>query len=141
MTLDHDPGASRYPAVPPSAASRSPDSNAALAALSPTTNDYPPTSRYAGVPTVQMELPRQGEIVYLGRRFVPPGTRFAEIGRHVVEEGERLDQVATAALGDPEQSWRLCDANEALYPAELEEPGGSLRITMPEGIPGAPDAR
>lgn len=141
MTRDRDQSISRYPATMPPVSTRPPDGNAALAALPPTANDYPPTSRYAGVPTVRAELPGQGEIVYLGRRFVPAGSRFAEIGRHTVEDRERLDQIAAEALGDPEQSWRICDANDALFPGELEEPGRLLRITLPEGIPGATDVR
>ena len=43
-------------------------------------------------------------------------------------------------LGDPEQFWRLCDANAALRPDELMEVGRWLRITLPEGIPGIPNA-
>ena len=141
MTRHRDMSVSRYPATAPPAASRPPDGNAALAALPPGANDYPPTSRYAGVPTVRLELPGQGEVVYLGRRFVPAGSRFSEIARHTVEDGERLDQIAAEALGDPEQSWRICDANNALFPGELEQPGRVLRITLPDGIPGASDVR
>ena len=94
MKRDRDQSASRYPATMPPVSSRPPDGNAALAGLPPTANDYPPTSRYAGVPTVRLEFPGQGEIVYLGRRFAPAGNRFAEIARHTVEDGERLDQIA-----------------------------------------------
>ena len=84
-----------------------------------------------------------------GERPVFPGfifvlaspERFAEIGRHLVTETDRLDNLAAHHLGDPEQFWRLCDANRALRPDELTEtPGRGLRITLPEGIPGAPDA-
>ena len=43
-----------------------------------------------------------------------------------------------AYLGDPEQFWRLCDANGAMRPDELTETvGRRLRITLPEGVPGA----
>ena len=53
--------------------------------------------------------------------------------------------IATGAsaqyLGDPEQFWRLCDANRALRPQELTDTiGKKLRITLPEGIPGVPHA-
>ncbi|MGH7229842.1 MAG: LysM domain-containing protein, partial [Nitrospiraceae bacterium] len=41
-------------------------------------------------------------------------------------------------VGDPEQFWRLCDANAAMRPEELTGIiGRVLRITLPEGIPGA----
>jgi nucleoid-associated protein YgaU len=65
---------------------------------------------------------------------------MALLEEHVVAEGERLDQIAAQRLGDPEQWWRIADANDALVPAELEEPGTTLRITRPDGIPGARDA-
>ncbi len=51
-------------------------------------------------------------------------------------DGERLDLIAARYLGDPEQSWRQCDANGAVRPEELEEVGRRVRITLPEGIPG-----
>ena len=43
-------------------------------------------------------------------------------------------------IGDPEQFWRVCDANRALLPDELTAAAGSvIRITLPEGVP-APSA-
>ena len=113
----------------------------ALLSGSATGNGYPPSSRYAAVPLVTAELPGQGQVVYLGRRLVPPASRFAQIGQRTVEEHQRLDQVAAALMGDPELWWRLCDANDALFPGDLEEPGRVLRVTLPEGIPGAADVR
>jgi hypothetical protein len=54
-----------------------------------------------------------------------------------VREGDRPDIVANDYLGDPEQYWRIADANSAMNPPDLTaEPGATLRITMPEGIPG-----
>jgi hypothetical protein len=97
---------------------------------------YPPTSRYHDVDTTTLE--RGGRtIVYLRRRFVPPPDRFALLREHVVAEGERPDTLAARYLGDAEQSWRLCDANAVMRPAELTERVGRIvRITLPEGIPG-----
>ncbi|HET8631523.1 MAG TPA: hypothetical protein VFL91_29215 [Thermomicrobiales bacterium] len=99
------------------------------------------TSRYAAVTTATLTAADGRTIVYLRRRFVPPSERFALLQEHVVVDGDRLDNLAAAYLGDPEQFWRLCDANGALRPDELTEtPGRRLRITLPEGIPGVPDA-
>ena len=54
---------------------------------------------------------------------------------HMVTEGERLDNITAQYLGDPEQFWRVCDANGAMRPDELTETiGRRLRITLPEGI-------
>jgi hypothetical protein len=60
---------------------------------------------------------------------------------HVVVQGDRLDNITARYLSDPEQFWRVCDANAAMRPDELtEEPGRRLRITLPEGLPGIPNA-
>ena len=61
---------------------------------------------------------------------------------HSVKEGDRLDNIAAHYLGDPEQFWRLCDANEAMQPDELTRTSrdARLKITLPEGIAGARDA-
>jgi len=98
---------------------------------------FPVTSRYHGVETATLETASGKTIVYLRRRFVPPPERFALLEEHTVTQGERLDNIAAQALGDPELFWRLCDANNALRPEELiETVGRKLRITLPEGIPG-----
>ena len=98
---------------------------------------FPITSRYYSVERVELETPDGRKIVYLRRRFVPPADRFDLLQEHVVTEGERLDNITAEYLGDPEQFWRLCDANNAVRPDELtEEIGRRLRITLPEGIPG-----
>lgn len=102
----------------------------------PTSTQFPPTSRYYGVGTCTLQTAGGETIIYLQRRFVPSPQRFATIGEHLVTQGERLDNIAAVHLGDPEQFWRLCDANNALRPDELtEEIGRRLRITLPEGVP------
>jgi hypothetical protein len=105
------------------------------------TNSFSATSRYSSIETVIFETPAGEQIVYLRRRFVPPPDRFALLQEHVVVQGERLDNTTARYLGDPEQFWRVCDANAAMLPDELTEtPGRRLRITLPEGIPGVPNA-
>jgi hypothetical protein len=100
---------------------------------------FPPTSRYAQVATALLATP-DGPVLYLLRRFVPQPERFALLQEHSVAEGDRLDNVAAAYLGDPEQFWRICDANRAMRPDDLMTAGRLLRLTLPEGIPGASDA-
>jgi len=100
---------------------------------------FSPTSRYYDTPVKTLEAADGSNLVYLARRFVPPGSRFATLTTHVVQAGERLDLIAAAELGDPLAFWRICDANDAMRPEELTaEVGRRLRITLPEGIPGAP---
>ena len=102
---------------------------------------FPPTSRYYGIGTTTIESRDGNTYAYLRRRFVPPPERFSTLQEHVVAQGERLDNITARYLGDPLQFWRVCDANRAMRPEELtEEIGRRLRITMPEGIPGTPNA-
>lgn len=99
---------------------------------------FPPTSRYHGIDTVSLETVNGRKIIHLRRRFVPPPESFVLLQEHTVKEGERLDNITAKYLGDPEQFWRLCDANNAIRPEELTKAvGDKLRITLPEGIPGS----
>ncbi|MBA3942926.1 MAG: LysM domain-containing protein [Herpetosiphonaceae bacterium] len=102
---------------------------------------FPSTSRYYSTPTAKLELPDGTTVAYLQRRFVPPPERFELLQEHVVLQGERLDNITAHYLGDPEQFWQVCDANNAMHPDALTAtPGRRLRITLPEGIPGNPHA-
>ena len=98
---------------------------------------FPATSRYAGIATAMYEKADGGTLVYLKRRFLPQGDDFSVVHEHVVTAGERLDNIAAQYLGDPEQFWRICDANNAVQPEALvSEPGKRINITLPEGMPG-----
>jgi hypothetical protein len=100
-------------------------------------NHFSFTSRYYGIEIARLEDAGGRTIVYLRRRLIPQPERFALLQEHAVSEGERLDHITADYLNDPEQFWRLCDANRALRPDELTETiGRKLRITLPEGIPG-----
>ena len=103
-------------------------------------NSFAPTSRYYGIETATCELADGRVVAYVKRRFIPPAAEFAVLLEHTVRDGERLDQIAAQYLGDSEQFWRLCDANEALQPQELAQPGTTLNITLPHGMAGPQDA-
>ncbi|WP_292995473.1 LysM domain-containing protein [Nitrosomonas sp.] len=106
-----------------------------------TTYNFPATSRYYDIETVTLQTVDDRTVVYLRRRFLPAPDRFALLQEHVVSQGERLDQVSASFQGDPEAFWRIADANAAMRPEALtEEIGRRLRITLPEGIPGLPNA-
>jgi hypothetical protein len=101
---------------------------------------FPPSSRYHAVP-LAVHLRADGTpVAHLRRRVVPPPERFATVAEHRVTGSERVDHLAATHLGDPELAWRLADANGVLRPAELEEVGRRVRITLPEGIPGGQGA-
>jgi hypothetical protein len=100
---------------------------------------FTPTSRYYTVETAVWESPDGVETRFLRRRFCPQPERMALLQEHVVELGDRLDNVTARYLEDPEQFWRVADANRALRPEELvERVGRRLRITLPEGVGGVP---
>ena len=94
---------------------------------------FPPTSRYHGLDTTTLTMADGRMIVFLKRRFVPPPERFALLQEHTVSQGDRLDNLAFQYLGDPEQFWRICDANDALRPRDLTAVvGRRLRIPLPQ---------
>jgi hypothetical protein len=86
-------------------------------------------SRYEPVPEAQLATPDGRTIRYKRVRFIPdtPGSLAQQ-----VNQGDRLDLIAYRVYKDPEQFWRICDANLALLPEELvEEPGRRLLVPVP----------
>ncbi|AQS66303.1 LysM domain-containing protein [Streptomyces pactum] len=91
-----------------------------------------PSSRYHAVPTTTYTFPDGRTVAHLRRRFLPRPEELTAVGEHVVAAGDRLDLIAARRCGDPEQSWRIADANRAMRPDELTAvPGRRLRITLP----------
>lgn len=94
---------------------------------------FEPNSRYYAIETVTTTLPDGRAATFKRRRFAPRGESMRLLQEAFVGQGERLDLVTARTLGDPEQFWRICDANEALDPSSLTGvPGRSLRIPIPE---------
>lgn len=91
------------------------------------------SSRYHLVDTAKWRDINDQEIIFLRRRFIPlPKESLIEV-EHVVTQDERLDHIAAKYLGDAEQFWRLCDANNAMRPDELTNTiGRRLRIPVME---------
>jgi hypothetical protein len=93
---------------------------------------FPVTSRYHEIQTAQYSTPEGRKHVYLRRRFLPSAESASILPEHVVTQGERLDNITAYHLRDPEQFWRVCDANGAMHPDELTaEIGRRLRIPIP----------
>lgn len=103
---------------------------------SPTTGSLPSTSRYYRIGTNTLVVPGHEPITYFRRRMLPDPANFALLQQYVVVQGDRLDNITASFLSDPEQFWRLCDANRVMVPEELEVPGRTTNITLPQGIPG-----
>lgn len=97
------------------------------------------TSRYYNIPTTTYTTSDGRAITYARRRMLPDPASLTPTGTHLVRDGERLDHIAAAELGDPELFWRIADAHRVLDPAELTQPGRLLLVTLPAGMPyGAP---
>jgi hypothetical protein len=97
---------------------------------------FPINSRYRGIDTGTLVTPSGDTIVYLRRRFVPAPENLSLIQQVSLKQGDRLDNIAAQYLSDPELFWRICDANRALRPDDLETPGMTLDIALPEGVAG-----
>jgi hypothetical protein len=113
-----------------------------LAAGAVPTTSFGPSSRYVGTPVDAWD-PGGGwpPVPFLGRRLCPRQERFALLYETRIVEGDRRDLLANEHLGDAELWWRLADANAAVDPRQLTEPiGRRVRVTLPEGVPGAPNA-
>ena len=97
---------------------------------------FEPSSRYNDIETAKMTVTdSRGEprvVSYKRRRFVPSGATITALAEHTVAQGDRLDNLAARYVGDPEQFWRICDANDVLRPEELtEEIGWIIKIGLP----------
>lgn len=95
------------------------------------------TSRYSGIPEAKLTVTDPDgttrEVAYVRRRFLPPIESLTPIAEHIVEQGDRLDNVSARYLGDPTQFWRLADANDEMRPEELtDEVRSVIRIAFPQ---------
>lgn len=105
-----------------------------------TSDKFAPTSRYYSIEVATRVEADGRTISYLLRRFVPQPERFALLREHVVRDGERLDQIAALYLGDPEQFWRIADANGVIAPETMTDNAGAIvRITLPADVPALTD--
>jgi hypothetical protein len=93
---------------------------------------FPADSRYAATATATVTDASGREIAYLRRRFLPPADGGTVLAEHLVRIGDRLDNVTARYLGDPEQFWRICDANVAMNPVDVLEIGRQLIVLLPE---------
>lgn len=93
---------------------------------------FTPASRYYLLENAVIERDRR-KIVYKRRRFLPQGNEMSLLAEAVVIAGDRLDLITARTLGDPEQFWRVCDANDAMNPFDLTtQVGRRLRIPIPQ---------
>ncbi len=90
-------------------------------------------SRYYNLETATYTSSDGKQIAYKRRRFLPKSADMALLTRSRVEQSDRPDLVAGRTIGDPEQFWRIGDANDAMDPDELvEKPGTWLKVPLPQ---------
>ena len=89
---------------------------------------YAPGSRYAHLPqAVFVDADGRSRPYTLLRPF-GPASPMRQV--HELADAERLDLVAFRFFGDPEQFWRICDANATLRPDDLEVVGRRFVIPI-----------
>lgn len=94
-------------------------------------------SRYHGVPTLQHLQADGRSVPYLTRRFIPATEPSPLASVHLVVQGDRLDLLASDHFGDPEQWWKIADANNTLHPETLTDRiGQALQLSTTEGFNG-----
>ena len=90
-------------------------------------------SRYASISDASLTRSDGTVVAYKLRRFLPQGSRMKLLVEVTITEGDRLDNITARTLGDPEQFWRICDANNTMNPAELTARiGRTLRVPVPD---------
>jgi nucleoid-associated protein YgaU len=113
-------------------------SNAVLQQVGVNPTAFSISSRYYGIATAEFQNPDGDSIVFLRRRFIPPSESFFVLQEHTIVEGERLDNITNQYYGDPERFWQICDSNNIMDPETVtEEPGTTINITLPQGVPGS----
>jgi len=95
-------------------------------------------SRYFQLQSTYITDTTGREIFYKKRRFLPDVKRmYQQSGNRFKQTklvpGQRLDNLATRMLQNPELYWQICDANPLLNPAKLNySTGKTLRMPGPQ---------
>jgi len=85
------------------------------------------TSRYASVADGVYQDANGRQISYKLLRLTPGAPTLL---LHTVVQHDRLDLLANTFYSDPEQFWRICDANVAMRPDDLIQIGAQLAIPL-----------
>ncbi|MGO9991360.1 MAG: LysM domain-containing protein [Steroidobacteraceae bacterium] len=110
--------------------------NALIAAGALPQTSYGTSSRYYGLPVVELKMPDGSVIRYVRRRFIPQLANFPTLAVHQVQQGDRIDLVSARYLGDPLLYWRIADANLAVAPSDPLVLGNSVNIPGAARQPG-----
>jgi hypothetical protein len=87
-------------------------------------------SRYAKVPRLTYVDASGRVVTYTTTRLIPDAPPVAG---HRVVDGDRLDRIAWDQFRDAERYWRICDANDALWPDDVLQEGVIIDIPAADG--------
>lgn len=94
---------------------------------------FEPTSRYYALEEATFTMGDGRVVTYKRRRPIPRAAELQLLAEVEVTQGDRLDLITARSLGDPEQFWRVADANDAMNPFELTSAvGRRLRVPLPQ---------
>ena len=85
-------------------------------------------SRYANVGDLTRTGSDGREVKYKKVRFTPDTKATSG---HIVNNGERLDNIAHRYYRDSERFWRIADANTTLWPSDLTAQAGRVILIPP----------
>lgn len=102
---------------------------------------FDPQSRYAKVPTASLAVTgadgKTRTVTYVRRRPMPVPHQGIVAATHFIVSGDRPDRLAGRYLADPQQYWRLCDAEGVIQADEIAQPlGHRLDIRLPDPTGG-----
>ena len=93
---------------------------------------FAPNSRYAGLAERSLTRPDGTEDRFLARRIIPETAAYVAFDQRRLIGGERIDQIAAEAYGDPLLWWRIADANGDADPGRAgDTPGRVLTLPLP----------
>jgi len=89
-------------------------------------------SRYINSRSMSLTTKDGKTIKYISRRFLPQGENIPTMQLVTVMAGDRIDLISSRTLGDAEQFWKICDANNSIHPLDLTiQPNRVLLIPTP----------
>lgn len=99
--------------------------------------NFPPNSRYADSEQASYTSADGRVITYVALRLLPPPEDFSPLALHRLVTAERVDLLAEQYYGDPEQYWRICDANRVSWPPDATAtPDALIVIPLPLEVSG-----
>ena len=93
---------------------------------------FPPRSRYYGIADrAARRRPTARTVVFCGAASCRRRRISRCCSEHVVAAGDRSTIWPRSYLGDPQQYWRICDANGAMQPGGADRDGRAARCASP----------